>query len=190
MLKGFSNLYMASKLRKTFIAASAVVQPFLKVNHVKTIYDTKVFNRNLDPKTTALEDFVKTYFKVSKICTSKTPGGTKACTASSYKGLVSGKAFGNFDGDVCAILNNKTTLCFNRISSKKEFAKLYMDLNGPQGPNIWGRDAYRFRYDSNGKLAEMYSENKDVDLYEYCGQDDYGTGCFRKMEVEAWSMNY
>ena len=191
MLIGHQKRVMTVQLHRVFDTVSYAVPAYMEVKNAKRLYDTDAFNKKRSPKDTKkLADFVKNNFNTSKICTESTDGGVKACYAGEYREL-NGLINNNFGGEVCAILKTDATLCFNRVSSKYELSNLFIDVNGPQGPNIWGRDAYKLEINIDGEIGESFADDvPTAHKAEYCGENPYGGGCFNKISTQGWLMNY
>lgn len=59
-----------------------------------------------------------------------------------------------------------------------------VDINSQDGPNIGGRDFFRFRIDSQ-KNTIMSHSGAGV-----CGSDQYGHGCLNRLIQDNWIMEY
>ncbi|MBD5402110.1 type II secretion system protein [bacterium] len=90
--------------------------------------------------------FLKKYFRVAKYCGVIASGGTTDCFASEYfeysdrdKKIIPQADIG-LQG-ACAQLKNGISLCIMpQIGNNAP--QVYMDLNGPKGPNVIGRDIF------------------------------------------------
>lgn len=69
----------------------------------------------------------------------------------------------------------------SEISVKKdEFARIYIDVNGPESPNIIGRDIFRMIILEDGTIKGSGSQNK--------GTCDETTECFNAIMKNNWKM--
>ena len=192
MIKNHQKRVMVTQLQRTYNAIVNAMPSYMDDVHATSLYDTDAFNRNRNPKdVTPLVNFVKDNFKTSKICTADTPGGTAACYGDEYRRL-SGTVLNGFGGDVCTILKTGATVCFYRQWDKNDFPYVNIDVNGPQGPNVWGRDAYQMEFNNAGDIAENFNDNPKHlnNAAAYCEDNIYGGGCFNKIVEDGWVMDY
>lgn len=124
---------------------SAVDQ--LKVTeNVKSFRDTMMYSNTM---TYTVDDkpgkFLKKYFRVAKYCGAPNTNGSSDCFASEYssysdsnKKVVNVKDL-NLQG-ACALLKNGASICITPQLPGNNPISVILDLNGPQGPNIVGRD--------------------------------------------------
>ena len=146
----------------------------------------------------ALDNFVKTYFKVVNDCGStNTP-----CLASSYKKL-SGYNMGKGSGQSSFVTIASGVSFGYGISSSgtadnNRVAIFDVDINGQQGPNIAGRDVFILGLFNNGIVDEyaLTTAPGDKDTRENlfnttCNADNATWhGCFGKLLNDNWEMNY
>ena len=193
MIKNHQKRVLVTQLQRTYNSIVNAMPSFMDEVHASSLFDTDAFNANRNPKdVTAMVNFVKDNFKTSKICTADTPGGTAACYGSEYKRLSGGDGAGAFGGDVCTILKTGASICFSRQWGKSSFPEVDIDVNGPQGPNVWGRDAFQLEFNNAGDIAESFHAPGEFDMNgkEYCEDDKYGNGCFNKIVEDGWVMDY
>ena len=191
MLKNHQKRVMVTQLQRTYNSIVNAMPSYMDDVHATSLFDTDAFNANRNrDDVTPLVNFVKDNFKTSKICTADTTGGTAACYGNEYRRL-SGSVNGGFSGDVCTLLKTGATICFNRMEEKSEFPYVYIDVNGPQGPNVWGRDAYQLEFNNKGDIAETFAdEPSNPHVAGYCEDNQYGGGCFNKIVEDGWVMDY
>lgn len=116
----------------------------LVINENKVKFSETIMNSSVAGTTDdTVGKFIKKYLRVAKYCGEPT-GGKSDCFASKYyeynggdKKTVPTTVLG-LDG-ACAQLKNGVSLCLTRQDGGNP-AKVVMDLNGPKGPNIIGRD--------------------------------------------------
>ena len=191
MMKNHQKRVMVAQLQRTVNAISNAMPSYMDDVHATRLFDTDAFNYNRNPNDlTPLVNFVRDNFKTSKICTSETTGGLEACYGNEYRRM-SGTILNGFSGEVCTILKIGSTICFNRQWDKNDFPYVYIDVNGPQGPNVWGRDAYQMEFNNSGELAETFSgSDHPQNLAAYCEDNIYGGGCFNRIIEKGWVMDY
>lgn len=59
-----------------------------------------------------------------------------------------------------------------------------IDINGPDIPNIGGRDLFRFRIDTQKNIVMSDSSEEE------CGNDNVGNGCLDQILEDNWVMKY
>lgn len=132
----------------------------LVINENKVKFSETIMNADT-PGTTddTVGKFIKRYLRVAKYCGAPT-GGKSECFADNYSEYVGGdKKTVNIvnlglDG-ACAQLKNGVSLCLTRQVGGNP-VKVVMDLNGPKGPNIIGRDFIRSQ-------QLQFQASKDID---------------------------
>ena len=121
------------------------------------------------------------YFKTLQICT---VNDLTNCFASEYKNL-NGSVIRLRDyiseTSSCAIVASGYSICFSR---RRYFI---VDVNGQQGPNIYGRDLFSLYIDNNGMITSNI--NPGVASVENCKNAQYGE-CFAKILNDGWVMDY
>ena len=199
---------------------SAMTVPTLMQNHQKKTYVTqihKVYNElqqaaqqymtdknalNLREagltSNEALDNFVKTYFKVVNDCGSS----QQPCFASNYK-KISGTDLGKGTGQqlnvtIASGVSFGFGLSSTGIADNSRVAIFDVDINGQQGPNIAGRDVFILGLFNNGIVDEyaLTTAPGDKDTRENlfnttCNADNTTWhGCFGKLLNDNWEMNY
>lgn len=189
---------------------AAMTMPTLVSNHQRTVYVTqlkKVVTElaqaadraasdnnavSLDETKYRREggaaDFLKDYFKIARDCgESATP-----CFADSYETMSGDSAdFPETVDDAVTLASGASILIWsNDLGYDPEYhgyLDIIVDVNGRQGPNIYGRDLFQMQLYSDGKIAETYNGN---DPSDNCLTSDYGLGCFTKVVNNGWTMDY
>lgn len=207
---------------------SAMTIPTLVKNHQRTVYVTQLhkvyneLNQAVESYTTSrnavnlreagvrsgddIEKFIQAEYKTVKVCSdSSTP-----CFASAYETL-DGSAL---EDDVFNPSENEG-YCFSTPSGYSmslafsgNILVIFTDVNGPQGPNIAGRDFFNlavytpknsvdslmvafglFLYDAANKPeSEMDKAAVREDYSKNCTSS--GLGCFDRILNDNWQMNY
>ena len=188
---------------------AAMTMPTLVSNHQRTVYVTqlkKVVTElaqaadraasdnnavSLDETKYRREggaaDFLKDYFKIARDCgESPTP-----CFADSYETMSGDSAdFPETVDDAVTLASGASILIWNVLGYDPEYhgyLDIIVDVNGRQGPNIYGRDLFQMQLYSDGKIAETYNGS---DPSDNCLTSDYGLGCFTKVVNNGWTMDY
>ena len=156
----------------------------------------------------ALYDFFKNYFKIVNDC-----GNTQTpCFASDYKNLSGVKSGFNCSSN-CVLLASGSSLGATFPNKSNIISEVVVDINGPKGPNIFGRDAFTIYIYNNNVLDDLALENPDTDgdgtwsttstaplskeqretnFKKACLNNPSGFwhGCFGKILNDNWEMNY
>lgn len=158
--------------------------------------------------------FFKTYYNINRDCGTD----TQPCFASTYVSL-NGSNTENFTctNGYSVLLANGSAMCIipprsetsrvciasslNCAISISNFpeANVYIDVNGPNLPNIGGRDMFTFNIYEDFSLDEVSPDNVKAgtaegdrnNLYNTnCTSSATGVGCFGKILNDNWEMNY
>lgn len=151
--------------------------------------------------TDAAANWVKTYFKISTDCgTDYSP-----CFADEYKRLTGASVGALFskDGGTKYKFILASGASFSISVNSAGNLLLYVDTNGPKGPNIIGRDTFALRLyenciidDSDVEItykAPLTKEQRDELFESYCSggsADSAWWGCFGKILNDNWEMTY
>lgn len=199
---------------------SAMTVPTLMQNHQRKTYVTqlhKVYNElqqaaqqymtdrnavNLREagltSTEALDNFIKTYFKVINEC----GANRQPCMFDNYRKL-SGIVLGNHSGQplnytIASGASLGVGVSSTGTGNNNRVAIFDVDINGSQGPNIAGRDVFILGLFNNGIVDEfsLTTAPGDKDTRENlfnteCNSSNTGwTGCFGKILNDNWEMTY
>lgn len=146
----------------------------------------------------ALANFVKTYFKVINDCGED----RQPCMSDDYK-KITGKVLGNASGQplnmtIASGVSFGFGISSTGTANNNRVAIFDVDVNGPQGPNIAGRDVFILGLFNNGMVDEyaLTTAPGDKDTREeifnnYCIADNTSwVGCFGKILNDNWEMTY
>ncbi len=146
----------------------------------------------------ALANFVKTYFKVVKECGEE----QEPCFAANYT-KISGKDMGEGTGQplnmtIASGVSFGFGISSTGTANNNRVAIFDVDINGPQGPNIAGRDVFILGLFNNGIVDEygLTTAPGDKDSRENlfntnCNSSNATwTGCFGKILNDNWEMTY
>lgn len=185
---------------------SAMTLPTLVKNHQRQVYVTqlqKVYNELAQAMETAITarnavsfkeinisnaDFLRNYFKTVKMC-NDSEDGLKECFADEYKNL-NGKSIRlrNFAHGDCAVLASGAALCIYGNG----WPYINVDVNGKQGPNIYGRDLFNFIVDEHATIQSADYWLSEEELRTTCSsatEGQYGS-CFGRILNDGWKMDY
>lgn len=153
-------------------------------------------------------DAISSYFKVAKNCQSTT---NKGCMSNSVSTQTDGSLtrssmdagpgmyrFVSADGVSFSFQSyaNATANCNDMTGNfKHHCADLFIDVNGLQGPNNYGRDIFEFAIvNDNGPALYPYGGNKLADWQAFNGcnppSHTQGVYCAGRVMQEGWKMNY
>lgn len=202
----------------------------LKKNYVELqenmlVLSTEAYNKNFYKSSLSLQgsetidetagEFLSKYYTIIKSC------GTTAqpCFAAQYRSISgTAKNFSCADG-YSVIVKGGAAICLIPADTAKEAdddegieakdaqpARIYLDINGTEKPNIGGRDMFSlFIYDyqtiddgaEGNYLTEEASNDKGKTLNELraelakkCISSSVGEGCLGKILNDDWKMNY
>ena len=79
----------------------------------------------------------------------------------------------SYDGN-CAILKNGTSVCLNVNGGN---IAMLIDVNGPKGPNVWGRDLRTYTHSVKGKTGYDMSSNGIISLNQTPIEDNDSDPC-------------
>lgn len=186
------NKYQAqanvTQLRKVYFDLSQATDLLLTEEGKNSISATSLVD---DPG-----KFLKKYLRINQDCGSTlTP-----CFAASYKNIASGSAVRIVCDDHAVLTTAGYAVCIYNLNSVPD---VLVDINGPEKPNIAGRDLFTFSIYHDGSLDEDMSPSAKInmsaanmkkrrnDMAAKCLSTDYNAiGCFSKILNANWKMDY
>ena len=169
-----------------------------ELNQVLVMYQTDKNAINLTEagltSTAALQNLVTSYMKVVSTCDSV----TTPCFASEYSYLngskISSSSYTSNAKSYVLASGASIRPIYSKPSTYK-IANILVDINGPQGPNISGRDFFFLYLYSNGMLddgPDNTSNNAPLtkEQREASNCQTSLNGCFGKILNDNWEMNY
>ena len=196
LIQGHQKTVYVSQLKKVY---SDMNQVFLRYKTDRNALNLREAG-NLNSKDKLL-DFFNKYMNVVSTCTSN-------CFDYDFKTINGRKKTFTFDRNV--VLSSGAIIWFDYMGSDNIFVSLLVDVNGDKNPNTMGRDVWALSIDNDGKMDDFmfqfyntlkdaganldgYTNVSDTELREKifagnCSGD--GTGCFNKILLDNWKMNY
>lgn len=206
---------MQNHQRKTYVTQLHKVYTEVQQASIQYMTDRNAVNLREAGLTSAakIKEFTLNYFKVINDCGT---GIQAPCFSESYKNLngVSSNTKQNWSGASVVTLASGAAIAIDKpnIYSKtvdgitSYYGHMLIDINGPQGPNIGGRDMFYVEFyddgsiDIEGATPSCKSEGicggsslKDIrDTYynSHCKASTFGAGCFGKILNDNWEMTY
>lgn len=204
LVKDYQKKSLIAQLRKVHSELQQVFLSYMSDERVESLRETPLFGANAQTDVNGLTNFYKQYFKSPTIV-----GAAPTAFAPEY-GFLSGAATDNVgsvltqnyraailpSGAVIATVSGRgSTLCeaWNNVTCKE----IYVDINGKQPPNIWGRDLFILFVTDSGNVTgfQMDADSADGNFEGACkvqtsGGFKTGSGCFGKILNDNWEMNY
>ena len=189
LVKNHQRTVYVTQLQKVVTELSQAAEKAAQEYNAISLDETKYNDSNPNGASSFLND----NFKVVNNCGADlTP-----CFASEYKTL-QGKSY-TLESPIAVVTlasGASISIIHNYMYYEQGYHGNYdlqVDVNGPQGPNILGRDLFTLGLYSDGKVAEHYSYIDDDGwrFEENCSTGEvYGFGCFDKIVNDGWKMDY
>lgn len=132
-----------------------------------------------------INSLITNKMKYVKTCGSSDTG----CFASENYMSISGGASAAFacNGD-SYLLANSAAIC---LTKDDDMIIVNADINGPQGPNIGGRDMFEFYINEAGDIVYCSDGKAECDSEKAsCTGSAAGQGCVKALADNAWVMDY
>lgn len=141
----YQNKVSEYKVKRQMDAVKSALNGIVVNENTSKFTDTLMYS----PTTTYSVDntagkFLKKYFRVAKYCGAPS-GGKSDCFAKEYFEYSNGgkKDFKNLALEgACALLKNGSSICITPQRVGNNPVQVALDINGPKGPNILGRDLF------------------------------------------------
>ena len=179
-MKDYHKKIYTSKLKKTYEILENAINQACTDNNVSYLAQTQYSKTGKANQ----QEFLNKYFKKAsanatfpfaatyKVINTGASGGSGIESDSAYAKLASGEA----------IALSCSPYTYN--GTTKQECIISVDINSTDGPNIGGRDFFRFRIDTTNNKIMSHNTSSD------CGNDQYGHGCFTKILENNWTMDY
>lgn len=175
-LKDYHNKLYTVRLKKVYEMFTDAMERACTDNNVSYFNQTAYAKPN---DAAGQQKFIETYFKVSK-------KNGDAAFANSYRKL---NATNNDGASISSLITGgKSKLqggeSISLICKSATECIVMVDINSTDGPNIGGRDLFRFRIDTSKNIVMSHSDPAE------CGTDIYGHGCLNRIIQDNWTMKY
>lgn len=174
----------------------------------KSMYGTVLHQQDGEGLADNVGKFLTEYFNVNKNC-----GDTaQPCFAATYRSINNGTQTAFRCDGYSVTLSNGAALCMvpaviskmelfspagNKVVEIKVPVKVYLDTNGPDAPNIGGRDMFTFKIYEDFSIDEFSPDeiknataDRDTYFNNNCKTSYIGQGCFSRLISNKWEMDY
>ena len=202
VINSYQKQSMIALLQKTYLELGQNLIILRTEAYNKSFYQSILSLQGRTIANTAGRFFIgdannKPYYNILKDC------GTTAqpCFASTYSNI-NGDKTENFscNNGYNVLLKSGTAMCIIPADAGNP-AKVHVDVNGTEGPNLGGRDMFTFYiYDDYSidekditpdKIKDGTAETERNTLFSSsCLSSTTGEGCFGKLLNDNWKMNY
>lgn len=186
LLKNHQRQVYVTQLQKVYNELSQAFEQVITDSNAVNLQESK-YNQDA-------ENFLRNYFKTTKICTGNS---VQECFGSDYKNIngsqvrlrsfVGSGSNENSTYGTSAILANGASLYITN-------QYIVVDINGKQGPNILGRDLFDIMADEHGNI--IIEGTMDEALSNFSTRCTSATGatwygaCLAKIINDGWKMDY
>lgn len=204
LINNYQEKIFVTQLERVYNEVSKAVSQLMTDESVDDLTESSLVD---DP-----EGFLNKYFDVSYVCGDLDDNSSAPnCFAASYRSLDKSESGGAAIDGTCVYLNTNASLCIDAMNPRTynddgtydhEYSQVLVDVNGPEPPNIEGRDLFSFDIYDNGAIREAYdlegAMSTDADFSVYSDKclgrsetfNGYGAGCFTKIMEDNWKMDY
>ncbi len=175
------------KLEATIKTLNDAVNKLMIDERATSIEDSSLAYQTGDPEVL----FTK-YLKATKVC----DNDIYECFATEYK-TINGSDYEplsvTFEGDDALLPSGAA------VQYRPSWPAFFIDVNGPEPPNVFGRDFFTVLLNDDGTLASSYGfmlsdptvpEDRG-DLVASCHSSlNYGANCLYILEQDGWVMDY
>ena len=199
LVKNHQRQVYVTQLHKVYNEVSQAAELYMRDSNVVSLAESRLRNNPIE-----LKRFFTNYFKVVQDC------GTKyiPCFADEYTSIAGAGTtkLKNGQCNVVIALASGATICAdaaamenvgegddelsssNHIGTGGDVIAFEVDINGKQGPNIFGRDFFSFQIDRNGVIFDKFYNEETGEVDFSAGHPD--TGIFGKIMNDGWEMDY
>ena len=202
---------MQNHQRKTYATQLHQVYSMLQQAFLQYMNDKNALNLKEAGLTTFsdVNDFMNSYFKIVKTCSN-----FKDCFYSGNYKNINGVVIPNNNywyGNIkvpCFVLASGAAVCVEHAIVHSTFAHITIDINGPKGPNVAGRDLFFVSFYSDGSIDEegippecrqlgqgcslgkKSAQEVRSSLGASCKSNQYAKGCLGLIINNNWEMDY
>ena len=204
VMANYQRQTLTTQIQKNYAELEQTLTLLQAENYAKTNMYSSILNKK-DGKDIADTSgkFLKEYYQVQKDCETT----AQPCFASAY-GNISSNASANFTCNDGYSITTKsgTAICIIPASidtdeetetETKNPAKVFIDVNGVEDPNIAGRDLFTFNIygdysidEVDPALSDEEKQTAKTQLMAKCTTSNNGEGCFTRLLENDWKMNY
>ncbi len=172
-----ANAYTV-KLRKVLNEISAAADLLITEEGKQHLDQTSLFT-----SPTGVADFFNNKFKVIRTC----PASTTGCFQGTYR-TINGGSSSFRCGNAHYMLANSASICPLLLPRANHTSLLLfeIDTNGPDAPNIGGRDMFYVALDSDAQIDVAPQTARSGS----CTNSFAGQGCYQRLINNNWKMNY
>lgn len=173
-LKDYHKKLYTTKLKKVYEMLSEAVERSCVDSNVSYFQQTRYSQSSKE----AQQEFLDKYFKKASLDKSfpfAAQYGKINSEGTGSSGIESNAAYIKLAGGEAMALACDSTIAECVVT---------VDINSLDGPNIGGRDFFRFRINSKNNTIMSHSAVSD------CGNDQYGHGCLNRIIQDNWVMEY
>lgn len=186
LIKNYQTQSLVTSLHKVYNEFSQAFERYLSDQRVETLTESDLGGGNAN----GIRTFMTDYFKIVNNCNGKYNYGSKTCFAESY-GYVDSEG----STTIASTCNGTYTLasgaaiCVDAFNNSNYVALIEVDVNGAQGPNIFGRDFFQMYVKPDGTLYDQkwLDNNQKANFAKNNGS---ATGAFGQILNDNWQMNY
>ncbi len=197
LMQNYQRQVYVTSLHKVYNEFSQAFEKYMSDQRVTTLRES-----DLSGSPAGLNTFVKDNFRIAKDCEDK----IKDCFAPSYTFINNAKVI-NTTGTCNKVFSTTSgaAICLdvqngdggtdddgNQVGSttnlKGAVATIEVDVNGPKGPNIYGRDFFVMFVNNQGELKDYYFDENGFSTSNVSGGSV--TGAFGQIMEDGWEMKY
>lgn len=187
-LKDYHKKLYTTQLKKAYGMIYSAIEEACSDYNVTAFSQTPYFTATAN--TVQQGEFINKYFKVVKPADSTTAEKFNA-TYRSLTDTDTEKALAIEDSAAKATLKSGEALglyCFSADTAPKHRCYVTLDVNATDGPNIGGRDMFRFTIDADSN--ELYGATDYSQCNPPATGDEGGHGCLARIIKDNWVMEY
>ncbi|MFQ8627056.1 MAG: hypothetical protein ACLSA2_11705, partial [Candidatus Gastranaerophilaceae bacterium] len=176
LMQNYQRQSYVTQLHKVYNEMQQAFQQELTESNALNLVEARLTDAD------SIDAFLKKHFKVVTDCEEE----SVPCFASEYTSLDGSKKSGivgnkRLTFDRCVTIASGASICLSSILSKEEILAggLYIDVNGPKGPNIGGRDMFAMRYYNDGSI-DVYTVTPECRTDE---TNELAAPSYRKTEI-------
>lgn len=201
VMRGYNNKLYVTQLSKAYSQLTDATLAIMEDEHVDDFYETKA-GRAMNEECTAsgnctqgLGYLLNNYFEYDK---KNCGNGSNLCIPTSYT-TISGAAAGSNAGSYCIQTTGGATIC-GWYNAGNSCMSLSIDVNGPEKPNVTGRDLFSMDIHKDGSISDYNSgclDGAQGCSAASCSADDdkaslytKACGCLTRVMEAGWKMEY